>query len=162
RTDLAIDVLCRREFPSWGFMFDNGATTFWEHWDSWHPDRGFKDPVMNSFNHASLGGFSHWFYKIPGWIDSWNVNTRQFEIKPRWMESLQKVEVEQQSPIGHMKISWEIDGEHILATIVVPSNTEARIDLGLIATEQSKPFILQSGQHKISIHRSGLYTLIEN
>src|SRR5690606_27673564 len=49
RTDLAIEVLCRRDFPSWGFMFDHGATTFWEHWDSWHPDRGFKDPVMNSF-----------------------------------------------------------------------------------------------------------------
>ncbi len=30
--DEAIDILSRREYPSFGFMFDNGATTLWEEW----------------------------------------------------------------------------------------------------------------------------------
>ena len=161
RTDLALAVLCRHEFPSWGFMFEHGATTFWEHWDSWHPEKGFKDPIMNSFNHASLGGFSHWFYKIPGWIDSWNVKTRQFRITPRWIDSIQHVEVEQQSPIGKMKVSWEKIDDQIWATIIVPYNTEALVDIGSISTKGSDNFIFPSGHHTMTIHRNGTHTLVE-
>src|SRR5262249_45214225 len=30
--DLAYDLLLRTEYPSWGFMIQNGATGIWEYW----------------------------------------------------------------------------------------------------------------------------------
>ena len=49
--DLAYSLLNQDTFPSWGHMINSGATTIWEHWDSWSEEKGFQDPTMNSFNH---------------------------------------------------------------------------------------------------------------
>lgn len=57
---LAWELLEQTTFPSWLFPVLNGATTMWEHWDSWTPERGFKDPNMNSFNHYAYGAVLDW------------------------------------------------------------------------------------------------------
>lgn len=45
---------------SWGYMLDNGATTFWENWKG----------GVNTFshNHLMLGSVSEWFYHWLGGI----------------------------------------------------------------------------------------------
>ena len=43
--DLAWKLLLARDFPSWGWAIDRGATTIWERWDSVLPDGGFQDPA---------------------------------------------------------------------------------------------------------------------
>ena len=58
--DLAWELLEQTTYPSWLFPVINGATTMWEHWDSWTPERGFKDPNMNSFNHYAYGAVLDW------------------------------------------------------------------------------------------------------
>ena len=58
--DLAWELLEQTTYPSWLFPVLNGATTMWEHWDSWTPERGFKDPNMNSFNHYAYGAVLDW------------------------------------------------------------------------------------------------------
>ena len=57
---LAWELLEQTTYPSWLFPVINGATTMWEHWDSWTPERGFKDPKMNSFNHYAYGAVLDW------------------------------------------------------------------------------------------------------
>ncbi len=32
RTDVALDLVFKRDFPSWGYMGALNATTIWEHW----------------------------------------------------------------------------------------------------------------------------------
>lgn len=57
--DLAYPLLEQERFPSWFFPVKNGETTIRERWDSWPPEKGFQDAVMNSFTHhayCSLGG----------------------------------------------------------------------------------------------------------
>jgi len=54
RPDLAWDLVLTNTYPSWLFSVKNGATTIWERWDGWTPERGFQDSSMNSFNHYSL------------------------------------------------------------------------------------------------------------
>ena len=49
-------------FPSWLFSVKHGATTIWERWDGWTPERGFQDPDMNSFNHYALGSCGQWLF----------------------------------------------------------------------------------------------------
>ncbi|MBV9469764.1 MAG: family 78 glycoside hydrolase catalytic domain, partial [Abitibacteriaceae bacterium] len=61
-TDVAYRLLNNDTFPSWGFSIKHGATTIWERWDGWTPDRGFQDPGMNSFNHYSLGSVGQWMF----------------------------------------------------------------------------------------------------
>ena len=61
RTDVALRMLARTDYPSYGFMIthpDEPATTIWELWDS--PTEG---PGMNSRNHIMFGTVGSWFYK---------------------------------------------------------------------------------------------------
>uniref|UniRef100_UPI00097BAF8C alpha-L-rhamnosidase n=1 Tax=Pelomonas sp. KK5 TaxID=1855730 RepID=UPI00097BAF8C len=56
--DLAVDLLLRTEFPSWGYMVERGATTIWERWNG---DTG--DVAMNSYNHYALGAVTGFLYR---------------------------------------------------------------------------------------------------
>ena len=66
RSDVALKLLHQPEYPGWLFSISHGATSIWERWDGWTPDRGFQDPGMNSFAHYSLR--SIWLDgRVPGW-----------------------------------------------------------------------------------------------
>ena len=58
----AYRVFLQETFPSWLFSVKQGATTIWERWDGWTPEKGFQDPKMNSFNHYSLGSCGEWMF----------------------------------------------------------------------------------------------------
>ena len=61
-TDLAYKIITSRDYPGWGYSILNGATTIWEHWDSYTNERGILGG-MNSFNHYSLGSCTEWMYE---------------------------------------------------------------------------------------------------
>ncbi len=64
--DLAVKHFQSRKFPSWGYEVDQGATTIWEHWDSYTKAHGFggmdgtQNASMNSFAHYSFGAVCEW------------------------------------------------------------------------------------------------------
>ena len=62
RADLAYEIMTNREFPGWGYSVVNGATTIWEHWDSYTKDGGILKG-MNSFNHYSFGSCTEWMFE---------------------------------------------------------------------------------------------------
>ncbi|WP_084080642.1 family 78 glycoside hydrolase catalytic domain [Edaphobacter aggregans] len=45
RSDVAYQLLLNRDYPSWGYLIDHGATTTWERWNG---DTMRSDPSMNS------------------------------------------------------------------------------------------------------------------
>ena len=61
--DVAYRLLLNETFPSWGYSIRHGATTIWERWDGWTEEHGFQTPLMNSFNHYSLGSVAEWLYE---------------------------------------------------------------------------------------------------
>ena len=67
-TDLAYDLLLRKEYPSWLYPVTKGATTIWEHWDGIMEDGGFWSSDMNSFNHYAYGSVMDWVYTVAGGI----------------------------------------------------------------------------------------------
>jgi len=69
RTDLAFDLLLQKTFPSWLFPVTHGATTMWERWDGWTPEKGFNDVGMNSYNHYAYGAVGEWMYSTIAGID---------------------------------------------------------------------------------------------
>ena len=56
--DLAVELLLRTDYPSWGYMVARGATTIWERWNG---DVG--DVAMNSYNHYALGAVTAFLYR---------------------------------------------------------------------------------------------------
>ena len=149
RSDLAVDLLKREEFPSWGFMIRHGATALWEHWDSYHPEKGFKDPVMNSFSHASLGSFAFWFYKRAGWINNVDLKNRIITIRPDVAPYLKRVQVSRLTPLGKIDVHWEVTGPEVKATVTVPQDCS-------IILESETTTRLDGGTHQITLPISHL------
>jgi alpha-L-rhamnosidase len=50
REDLAYRLVLGRDYPGWLFEIQNGATSIWERWDGWTPERA-SGCSMNSFAH---------------------------------------------------------------------------------------------------------------
>ena len=66
--DTVLEILNQTKFPSYGFLFSRGATTFWENWgEKIFKDRG-KSGDERSRNHPFQGGFNAWFYNGIGGI----------------------------------------------------------------------------------------------
>lgn len=122
RHDLVMQLFANDEHPSWGFMMRNGATTFWEHWDSWHPESGYRHPIMNSFNHASLGAFSYWFYQAAGWLNRIDLINRRIEIKPADIPGLNRVSVTRNTPLGTIQLHWQRNDSKFELNISVPEH----------------------------------------
>lgn len=61
-TELAYDLLLRKEYPSWLYPVTKGATTIWEHWDGIREDGEFWNTDMNSYNHYAYGSVTDWVY----------------------------------------------------------------------------------------------------
>jgi alpha-L-rhamnosidase len=75
--DLAVDLLLRTEFPSWGYMVARGATSIWERWNG---DTG--DLAMNSFNHYALGAVTQFLYRRVAGIDRAAPGFAQARLAP--------------------------------------------------------------------------------
>lgn len=65
--DLAYQLLLNRQYPSWGYQIDHGATTTWERWNG---DAMRSDPSMNSYNHYAYGAVAEWLYRFAAGIDT--------------------------------------------------------------------------------------------
>ncbi len=127
RNDIAWKVLTNNEFPSWFFMLDNGATTLWERWDSFHPDKGFYDPIMNSFNHCSLGCIGEWLFTGVGGINTLVPGYSKIMVKPFIPEDLNHAKASFKTNNGFIKSEWKKSGNGLLMNITVPFNTKAII-----------------------------------
>jgi len=63
RTDLAYTIATKDDYPSWGWMIKNGATTLWENWP------GDRYTTYGSRNHIMFGSQSDWYFKVLGGIN---------------------------------------------------------------------------------------------
>ncbi len=55
--DIAFKILVNPEYPGWGYMLENGATTVWERWEK------AVLATMNSFDHPMFGCYDALFYR---------------------------------------------------------------------------------------------------
>src|SRR6184192_3384746 len=82
RSDVACRLLMTDTFPSWLYQVKLGATTMWERWDGWTPEKGFQDPAMNSFNHYAFGSVYQWMVENIGGIRSDGPSYKKIVIAP--------------------------------------------------------------------------------
>ena len=110
-SDLAYEIITNREYPGWGYSVLNGATTIWEHWNSYTLDRGILGG-MNSFNHYSLGSCTEWMYAYCLGIkpDPDAVGFKTCVLMHPYFDRTQKITVAcgyYTVPAGHIYVEWE-------------------------------------------------------
>lgn len=127
--DTAYRLLLQDSFPSWLFSVKMGATTIWERWDGWDPEKGFQDPSMNSFNHYSLGSCGEWLYDSVAGIDQDPVQPgfKQIIIHPILGGGLTSAKGQLRSIHGLITSEWKIANGQFTLSTRIPTNTTATI-----------------------------------
>jgi alpha-L-rhamnosidase len=130
RGDLAFNLVSRISFPSWGYMIQCGATTIWERWNSWTQETGFYDPLMNSFNHFSLGAFGHWLFEsLAGIRINIPSESHRFTIRPELPFALSETIGLYGSIDGNIYTRVRNDQGDKTFEIKIPVNSSARVIL---------------------------------
>ena len=126
-TPLAYRLLLNDTFPSWGFSIKHGATTIWERWDGWTPEKGFQDPGMNSFAHYAFGAVGQWMFQYVAGIDTDGPGFRKLVLKPHVADGLDWVEARYGSICGEIHSAWRKDRNSWQWRVVIPANTTATL-----------------------------------
>jgi len=153
RTDLAYQMASQKDQPSWGWWFEQGATTLWEQWNG-----------TESRNHIMFGDISAWFYKALAGInpDPAVPGFRHIIIKPERVAGLTSAKASYESVRGRIVSQWQHEGGVFSLRLSVPANTTARVYLPVadISTvkESGKPALTQKGLKYLGV-QSGKCTL---
>lgn len=128
-TDLAFELLLRKQYPSWLYPVTMGATTIWERWDGQKPDSTFQTPSMNSFNHYAYGAIGDWMYRVVAGIDTDEeaVGYKHSLIKPHVGGGFTSVSASLDTYYGKLSSSWKVEGEKLTLDVEVPANTTATV-----------------------------------
>ncbi len=122
--DTAWELITREEYPSWGYMLQNGATTIWERLEL------KKDPGMNSHCHPMYGAVGKWFYSHLAGITPVEPGFRKAMIRPYLPKKLLSAQAVVATCRGDLSVKWEKNyGEARLMT-VVPCGMSAVLHFG--------------------------------
>lgn len=127
----AYALLHQKEWPSWLYAVEHGATTIWERWDAWTHDKGFQDVGMNSFNHYAYGAVGAWLYQVVAGIelDPEIAGYKRFRLAPRPGGELTWAKAHLDTLHGRIESEWKIEGSTFAYRFVVPPNTRAHVAL---------------------------------
>jgi alpha-L-rhamnosidase len=127
RNDVAYRLLFTDTYPSWLFPVKNGATSIWERWDSWTPEKGFQNAGMNSFSHYAYGAVGQWMFENIGGIRSAAPGYEKVVIKPAITDQLEWAKVSYKSVRGLIAVEWKRDGAEVELVVAVPADTLAQV-----------------------------------
>ncbi len=116
--DLAVTIMNQRDYPSYGFWLEQGATTTWERWDG-----------RDSHNHPMFGGGLVWFYEdLAGvQIDEKAPAFRHFFVRPQLSKELSEVHYANRTPYGWVSVTVRFDGTAGTLEVTVPVGSHATV-----------------------------------
>jgi alpha-L-rhamnosidase len=118
RNDLIFTIVNQTTFPGWGYMLDQGATTWWEQWNGYY-----------SHIHSCFSSLDGWFYQGLAGIraDPTAPGFKKIIIKPAIVGDLTWVKAHHDSPYGRIISNWQRVGRNLTMDITIPPNTTARV-----------------------------------
>ena len=148
--DLAVKHFQSRKFPSWGYEVDQGATTIWEHWDSYTKAHGFggmdgtQNASMNSFAHYSFGAVCEWMINDLAGIQSDGPGYDRVIIHPHPQTTCSNpdhppinwVTAHYDSIHGRITSNWRLKNGRFEFETTIPANTTATVYVPAIRVEQ--------------------------
>jgi len=121
--DLAYTIVTQKDYPGWGYMIANGATTIWE---LWKLETGAG---MNSHNHPAYGAISGWFYRCLAGIvpNAEHPGFEHFDIKPFVAGDLKQAKASVNTIRGPVRSHWIRGKKGITLKVTIPANSKASI-----------------------------------
>ncbi|MDR1666909.1 MAG: glycoside hydrolase family 78 protein [Bacteroidales bacterium] len=145
RADLAYQIATNRDYPSWGYMIENDATTIWELWNG-----NTADPAMNSHNHVMLlGDLLVWFYEYLAGIrnEAGSNGFAKITMRPTAVDGLDYVTASYHSVRGVIKSAWKKEAGKFSWDITLPANSVAEVYLPAAEAHQ----VTESGKALSSV-----------
>jgi alpha-L-rhamnosidase len=167
RADLAYRIATNRDYPSWGYMIEHGATTIWELWNG-----NTADPAMNSHNHVMLlGDLLVWCYEYLAGIQNapGSSGFERITMRPHPVAGLDYAKASYRSVRGRIDSAWEKVNGAFEWELALPANTVARVyvpaaaegdvyESGVkAALSEGVKFIAQDGAYAVYEVGSGRY-----
>lgn len=164
---IAYDLVLADTNPSWLFSLRHDATTVWERWDGWSPERGFHNPRMNSFNHYALGSVAEWLQRYSAGLlpSRRDPGYRHVVVRPHPDPRLTWAAAQHRAAGGEVAVRWRRHRTRFELSVTLPAGTTAevhvpastraaeasahvrRIDSGL---DSWVPFVVGEGVHRFS------------
>ncbi|MCA0938705.1 glycoside hydrolase family 78 protein [Salipiger pacificus] len=153
----AIDLLLKETYPSWGFSIRQGATTIWERWDGWTPEKGFQSTAMNSFNHYAYGAVGEWIWARLAGID-WSAagpGYRLLAMRPVFDRRIGHLKARYEAATGPVQSAWAYEREAVVWEVSLPPGTGADVILSDGWSLDGKgEFTLGAGAHRLTLQRT--------
>ncbi len=125
RDDLIYTMLSKTDYPGWGLMRENGATTIWEAWE--------KDLEGHSMLHSSFLYPGAWYIDGAAGIrrDPQHPGFRRFIIRPPapGATGLSWAGAVYNSPAGKIVSRWRRENGRLKLQITVPPNSTALLQV---------------------------------
>nr|WP_236676270.1 family 78 glycoside hydrolase catalytic domain [Chryseolinea lacunae] len=141
QNEVAYRIANQKDYPGWGFMLKEGATTLWESWE--YPDNA------PSQNHPMFGSIDEWFYRALLGINPLEPGFKKIQIKPQPAGDLTWAKGSFTSIHGKIVSDWKKVGDRFQLTVSIPANTAAEVWVpnkpGVQVREGGAPIDPQSG-----------------
>ncbi|MBE6697732.1 MAG: hypothetical protein E7581_04335, partial [Ruminococcaceae bacterium] len=121
--DDAWRILTGEEYPSYGYMIQNEATTVWERFEL------KKEDGMNSHNHPMYGSVDKWLYSTLCGIKPTAPGCAEFEIAPHYPTGLLSAQAHVDTIKGQVSVRWVKRFGHTCLYVTIPFGTTAKIRL---------------------------------
>ena len=140
-SELAYRLLHNRQYPSWLYAIDQGATSIWERLNGYTVEDGFGgNNSMNSFNHYSFGAVGQWMMAHSLGIEREEPGFRTFILQPEpdptgmmtWAEGYYD------SMHGRISSAWKVEAATLTYRAIVPANTTATLYLPTSSADSVK------------------------
>lgn len=141
--DLAWHLLSQTEYPSWGFMLVNGATTVWERWEKLG-DNDFM-AEMAAMNHPMNGSAVVSLYRYLAGIlpDEQKPGWQNIIFRPYFPHEAPDAGAEILTIHGKAASFWERQDGTMTWQVTVPAGCTGTVYL----PDQAEPVQVQSGTH---------------
>jgi len=151
--NLMYEMLKKRDYPSYLYMIDNGATSTWEHWN------GERSHIHNCYN-----GIGTWFYQAIGGIRT-NEDVPAYQkviIDPQVPKGLTWAKTYKETPYGKLAVNWELNGKTMKLDVEIPVGIDADVVIPSGVKKYNldgKEFNLSGDQSTVKL-KSGKYTIV--
>ena len=122
-TELVWKLVASKDYPGWGYMVENGATTLWERWEK------LEGNGMNSHNHPMLGAPCCWLFRyIAGIkIEDGCIGADKVELSPVFVKELDHASAVYDSRSGKYSVHWYRNNGKVIFDFEIPAGCTANV-----------------------------------
>ncbi len=119
-SELMYQMMTKKDYPGYGYMLENGATTTWEHW------RGERSRIHNCYNAPGS-----WYYRSIGGIQPLEDHPgyKKFLLAPRPPKALTWAKITKETPFGTIRVGWQKEQGQMVMQVTIPAGSSANLVL---------------------------------